>query len=234
MKNTTTDKSKKAEANPYLSGKQAWNNVMTEMSHSRNIWMVIGLIGVLTGLTAIGGITYIGSQSKIVPYIVEVDKHGETFVAGVVEKRMDAEEQIYKALVANFINNTRRVTSDFNLQRDNILKVYSYVNQGDPSQQKLHNWFNPNDGKHETPFQKGQRGETTDISVQSILQLSPSSWQIDWLETSYSNKGVTLMSDSYRAVLDLYQLELDSNNLNDVINNPLNIFVKDFRWTTRQ
>ncbi|WP_242468393.1 VirB8/TrbF family protein [Burkholderia plantarii] len=40
----------------------------------RQTWQVIGILSLLIALAGVGGVIHIGSQSKFIPYVVEVDK----------------------------------------------------------------------------------------------------------------------------------------------------------------
>jgi type IV secretory pathway TrbF-like protein len=50
----------------------------------RQTWQVIGILSLLIALAGVGGVIHIGSQSKFIPYVVEVDKLGQTVAAGPV------------------------------------------------------------------------------------------------------------------------------------------------------
>ena len=54
--------------NPFLNARKQWNFIMGDMVSSRQMWQFAGLFGLLIGLAGIAGMTYIGSQSKFVPY----------------------------------------------------------------------------------------------------------------------------------------------------------------------
>ena len=64
--------------NPYLNARKQWNFIMGDMVSSRLLWQWVGMTGLLIGLGGVGGMIYLGSQSKFIPYIVEVNKLGET------------------------------------------------------------------------------------------------------------------------------------------------------------
>jgi type IV secretory pathway TrbF-like protein len=50
----------------------------------RQTWQVIGILSLLIALAGVGGVIHIGSQSKFIPYVVQVDKMGQTIAAGPV------------------------------------------------------------------------------------------------------------------------------------------------------
>jgi type IV secretion system protein TrbF len=64
-------------AHPYLNARRTWNSHVGSLIASRTLWQATALISLLIALAAVGGVVYIGSQSKFVPYVVEVNKLGE-------------------------------------------------------------------------------------------------------------------------------------------------------------
>ena len=59
--------------NPYLNARRSWNIHMGHVQQFGTLGIFIGVAGLLIGLAAVGGITYIGSQSKIIPMVYEQD-----------------------------------------------------------------------------------------------------------------------------------------------------------------
>ena len=66
------------QVNPYLNAQRTWNSHVGSLVASRLIWQLTAIIALLVVLASVGGIIYIGSQSKFVPYVVEVNKLGES------------------------------------------------------------------------------------------------------------------------------------------------------------
>jgi hypothetical protein len=58
-------------------------------SRQRQTWQVIGILSLLIALAGVGGVIHIGSQSKFIPYVVEVDKLGQTVAAGPVQPQAE-------------------------------------------------------------------------------------------------------------------------------------------------
>ena len=45
------------------------------------MWQILAILSLMITLAAVGGIIHIGSQSKFIPYVVQIDNLGEA-VAG--------------------------------------------------------------------------------------------------------------------------------------------------------
>jgi hypothetical protein len=77
--------------NPYLAARRTWNDHVGGVVSSRQTWQVIGILSLLIALAGVGGVIHIGSQSKFIPYVVEVDKLGQTVAAGPVQAASKAD-----------------------------------------------------------------------------------------------------------------------------------------------
>jgi type IV secretory pathway TrbF-like protein len=65
---------------------------------------VIGILSLLIALAGVGGVIHIGSQSKFVPYVVQVDKLGQTVAVAPVIAPHRADPRVIQASVASFIS----------------------------------------------------------------------------------------------------------------------------------
>ena len=98
-------------------------------------------MSLLVALASVGGIVYIGSQSKFVPYVVQVDKLGQAAAIAPAQTAAPADKRVIEASVASFIADARLVTPDVALQRKAIFRVYSMLAPNDPGAAKMTEWF---------------------------------------------------------------------------------------------
>jgi Type IV secretory pathway, TrbF components len=212
--------------NPYLNAKKQWNFLMGEMISTKQMWQFVGLSALLISLSCVAGLIYIGSQSKYVPYIVEVDKLGETVTVGRADKARPIDDRITKAMLASFVSNFRTVTTDVSLQRKNILDCYAMLSVNDPATQKANEWFGKPDA---SPF---QRAETTivNVEIKSILKQSDNTWQVDWVETTRTHDGkIAKDPENMRGLFTTYVIAPTDEK--QVFNNPVGLYIKDFSWS---
>lgn len=213
--------------NPYLNARKQWNFIMGDMVASRQLWQFVGLMGLLIGLGGVAGMIYIGSQSKFVPYLVEVDKLGETVAVGRADVAQPADERIIKAMLASFLTNARTVTADVALQRKYILDVYSMLGTQDPATMKMNEWLNGT--PESTPF---KRAETVLVSVEvkSVLRQTENSWQIDWVETTRTHDGALAQPPrNMKGIFNIYTVPPTKEE--QLLRNPIGLFIKDFSWS---
>ena len=213
--------------NPYLNAQRAWNDQFGRIMSSRQMWQVVALVCLLVTLVAVGGIVEIGRQSKVVPYVVEVNKLGEALAMRPAQAAQSVDQRVVRANVASFISDARLVTSDGPLQRAAVLRVYADLAANDPATAKMNEWLN---GTPESnPFKRAAT-EMVSVDIKSVMPQTDSTWQVDWVETVRDRKGViTGVPCLMRALVTVYvQPPIAEEQIRQ---NPLGIFVRDFSWT---
>lgn len=81
-------------AHPYLNARRTWNSHVGSLIASRTLWQAVALISLLIVLAAVGGVVYIGSQSKFVPYVIEVNKLGEAMSVAPADKAAKIDQRV--------------------------------------------------------------------------------------------------------------------------------------------
>ena len=192
--------------NPYLNARKQWNFIMGDMVSSRLLWQWAGMTGLLIGLGGVGGMIYLGSQSKFIPYIVEVNKLGETVAVARADQPQATDERIVRAMLGSFIGNARTVTTD-------IAKMNEWLN-GTPES---------------SPFKRAEK-ELVSVEIKSVLRQSDNSWQVDWVETTRAHDGKLLKPpQNMRALLNIYYVPPTTEQ--QIIVNPIGMFIRDFSWS---
>lgn len=216
--------------NPYLSARRTWNEHVGSVVSSRQTWQVVGLLSLLIAFAGVGGMIHIGSQSKFIPYVVEVDKLGQTIAAGPVTSAAKADPRIIHATVADFIRCARLVTPDVALQRQAVFRIYSLLSPNDAATAKTNEWLNGTDESN--PFKRAGL-EMVSIEIKSVLPQSPDTWQVDWVETTYDRQGTLKgLPVTMRALVTVYTAEPTSQTTDEQLrNNPMGIYVRDFSWS---
>lgn len=214
--------------NPYLNARRAWNNYSRSLvSMNQTLWLM-AMLALLIALGAVGGLIYIGSLPKFVPYVVEVDKLGEAAAVSRADRAGAADSRVVHATVASFIADARLVTPDAKLQRDAIFHVYSMLAPNDPGTAKMNEWMSSSEDAK--PLNRAQR-EMVSVEIQSAIPQTPSTWQVDWIETVRDRQGVRTEKFPMRALITVYQVaQTKSTTEQQIRDNPLGIYVRDFSW----
>ena len=164
------------------------------------------------------------------PYVVEVDKHSETIAIAPAQRAAPVDQRVVHASVAQFIGSIRMVTPDVALQRKAVYQVYSMLSPKDASTAKANEWLNGTEDS--SPFKRAEK-ETVSIEITSVLPQSPDTWQVDWVETVRDRQGVMKgLPYKMRALVTVYTVETTPQTTEDQIrNNPLGIYIRDFSWS---
>lgn len=221
---------KKKTDHPYLTARRTWNEHVGSVVSSRQTWQVIGLLSLLIALTCVGGMIHVGTQSKFIPYIIEVDKFGQTIASGPATVAAKADPRILHATVADFVRCARLVTPDVALQRQAVFRVYSLLSPNDAATLKMNEWLNGTD--ESSPFKRAEK-EIVSVEITSVLPQSPDTWQVEWGETTHDRQG-TLKGPpvTLRALITVYTAEPTSQTTDEQLrHNPLGIYVRDFSWS---
>ena len=216
--------------NPYLAARRTWNEHVGGVVSSRQTWQVVGILSLLIALAGVGGIIHIGSQSKFVPYVVEVDKLGQAAAVSEAQRAAPADPRVVHAAVASFVSDARLVSPDVALQRKAVFRVYSMLAANDPATAKMNEWLNGSEDS--SPFKRAAR-EMVSIEILSVLPQTPDTWQVDWMETVRDRQGLAKgLSYRMRALVTVYVVHATARTGEEEIrNNPLGIHVRDYSWS---
>ncbi|WP_223466531.1 VirB8/TrbF family protein [Massilia soli] len=216
--------------NPWLSARRTWNDIYAASAASRQMWQVVAMAALLLMLASVGGMIHIGSQSKFVPYIVQVDKLGQVVAVAPAQRTTAADPAILRASVAAWISDVRLVTPDVSLQRKAVFRVYAMLAPNDPATAKTNEWLNGTDSS--SPFKRAEK-ELVSVEIETVLAQTPDTYQVDWIETTRDRQGVLKSKPQrWRALLTVYTVpagpEKTEQEMND---NPLGIHLRDFAWS---
>lgn len=217
------DNTEKKE-NPLFNAKNVYNARITELFSKYRFLQLLTIVSMLVTVISISGIIYIGSQSKFVPYIVEVNKLGETVVVGELRAGTIKDQRIIRAKVASFIKTLRTVSVDPALQRNFIFETYHSLQRGDPAINKANVFYKD---KTTNPFELGKQ-INREVEIVSLLEMTPNTYQLDWKEKTFDKSGVLLYIKGYRALVTVYLIPTAVESIDDLIKNPLGIYIKDY------
>ena len=215
--------------NPYLAARRTWNDQSAANVASRQMFQLLGVLALLVALAGVGGMTYIGSQSKFIPYVIEVDKLGQQHAVAPADRAAPVDQRVVHSSVAEWISSIRVVTPDIALQRRAVFKVYSMLAPNDPATAKSNEWLNGT--KESNPFERAAK-ETVSVAIDSVIPQTPPTWQVDWTETVRDRQGSKKGEPQrWRALVTVYTtLPTSATTEEDMRNNPLGVHVRDFSW----
>lgn len=211
-----------APENPYLAARLEWNERYHGFLRAKRNWQVVAVaaLGIDAALGA--GILWLASQSRVTPYVVEVDALGQTLVVGPAEKAGPADPRLVRFQVAEFIRKVRAVVADGAAEKDLLDNAYAHTKGA--ATRFLNDHF-----KAENPFLRMQ-SRTVSVEVTSVLRLPASeSWQVQWSETHRGLDGAVLVRERWQALLTL--AVRPGERPEEIERNPLGLYVTDIQWT---
>jgi len=209
-----------------MEARREWNERFGDYIASGRNWRVSSILQSATIIILAVGIVYIGSQSKRIPYVVEVDKLGQVVNVVSVEKTLPNSPRIIKAMLMRFIIDWRAVSPDTVVQKAATDRLYKMVPQGGASLEKINGYYREN-----SPYVVAQANTVSIEPIGAPLPLSDQSWQVEWWETKRSLTGMQLSHIRYKAVLMIaFNPPKDDNQVLD-LDNPIGLYVIDLNWS---
>lgn len=205
---------------PYQRAGQLWDERIGSARVQARNWRLMAFGGLLlsTGLSC--GLVWQSMQSRVVPYVVEVDRLGEArAVAPAFLEYRPTDPQIAWHL-GRVVAAVRSVSLDPVLMRQNWLAAYDFVTPRGAV-------FVGEYARSAQPFAKvGQ--QTVAVQVTSVVRASDSSFQVKWNESTYE-RGSLANSSRWTAILTIVVRSPKSADI--LRKNPLGLYVDGIDWS---
>lgn len=205
---------------PYQKAAQVWDQRIGASAVQAANWRLMAFGASIVSLALAGGLIWLASQSRVTPYVVEVDTQGQVrTVAPAVETYQPTDAQV-SWFLARFITNVRSLSIDPVLVRQNWQEAYAFAT--DRAAQALNAQAQEND-----PFAGvGERSVT--VTISSVVRASPTTFQVKWREQVYL-RGMPDKATQWTAILTIQQsLPRQADVLRQ---NPLGLYVTDLSWS---
>jgi type IV secretion system protein VirB5 len=204
---------------PYQRAAQVWDErIGTARVQARN-WRLMALGGLFLSGSLATGLIWQSLQSRIVPYVVEVDKLGEARAVSEAEKDFQPTDPQVAWHLAEFISNVRSVSLDPVVMRHNWLVAYDFVT--DRAARFLSDY-----AREANPF-AGVGQHTVSVQVTSVVRASDRSFQVKWIETSF-DRGNLAGTARWTAILTI--VPRPPSSAETLRRNPLGIYVDAIDW----
>jgi len=211
----------RTDSDPYLNARREWNERYgSYIARARN-WRYAALGAILVSAILAVGVIWLASQSKLVPFVVEVDKLGQAVAVKRADRASPVDQRVVKAQLAAWIADVRSVSSDPVAQKVALSRAYSMVDSSGAA--FLNSYYKTN-----SPFDTGQQ-QTVGCSVDAVLPVSDRTYQVQWTEDARDLQGRVVKTTHWQASLDLaFNTPTDEAEL---FKNPLGIYIHSVRWT---
>lgn len=205
---------------PYQRAGQMWDERIGSARVQARNWRLMAFGGLLlsTGLSA--GLLWQSMQSRVVPYVVEVDRLGEArAVATVGDEYCPTDPQIAWHL-ARFIANIRSISLDPVLMRENWLSAYDFATDRGAL-------FLGEYARAANPF-AAVGTNSVSVQVTSVVRASDTSFQVKWTENAYE-RGSLAGTSRWTAILTV--VVKPPKSAETLRKNPLGLYVDAIDWS---
>jgi type IV secretion system protein VirB5 len=205
---------------PYQRAGQLWDERIGAARVQARNWrlMAFGGLFLTTGMSA--ALVWQSLQSKVVPYVVAVDRLGEARAVSEAERDYQPTDAQVAWHLARFIEHVRSVSLDPVLMRRDWLSAYDFVTKRGAQ-------FLGDYGRAADPF--GGVGEkTVSVQVTSVVRASDRSFQIKWTETAFE-RGARTGTSNWTGILTI--VRKPPNSAEVLRRNPLGMYVDAIDWS---
>lgn len=205
---------------PYQRAGQVWDDRIGSARVQARNWrlMAFGTLSLSTAMS--GALIWQSLQSRVTPYVVEVDRLGEARAVTEAEAGYRPTDPQIAWHLAKFIENVRGVSLDPVLMRRNWLSAFDFTTTR--GSQFLSDYARAAD-----PFARiGQR--TVSVQVTSVVRASDRSFQVKWTETAYE-RGSAAGASHWTGILTI--LTKPPVSADTLRKNPLGIYIDAIDWS---
>ncbi len=212
------------EHESFINAQDSWNEVygrqVSEKRNWRNLCFVMGLLL----LFSISGLIWQKSQSKVIPYVVVLDKAGQELYTGVADKSSVTDAKVIKQEIGLFIKKNRLTSVDRQLMRQNIDWIYAHMLPNTAALKKMNAHFRENN-----PFETVNTQTKIVKKINTILPVTENTWSTEWLEiTRGISDGEITATEKYSAIITIIKKAPETDKQLEL--NPFGIWITDIQW----
>jgi type IV secretion system protein VirB5 len=205
---------------PYQKAAQVWDERIGSARVQARNWRLMALGGLALSAALSGGLLWQSMQSRVVPYVVAVDRLGEAQAVAPADRDYQPTDPQIAWFLGKFISNVRSISLDPVLMRQNWLSAYDFATQRGAR-------FLNDYARSANPF--GDVGtRTVSVQVTSIVRASDRSFQVKWTESEY-DRGSLAGTSHWTAILTIVRRPPASAEV--LRRNPLGLYVDAIDWS---
>lgn len=207
-------------ATPYQRAGQLWDERIGSARVQAKNWRLMAFGSLMLSAGLASAMTWQASQSKVTPYVVEVDRLGEARSVSPAEKAFQPTDPQVAWHLARFVTEIRSVSLDPVLMRRDWLSAYDFVTKR--GAQTLDAYARAND-----PFARiGDR--TISVQVTSVVRASDKSFQVKWTEQTF-DRGTPVSTSRWTGIMTT--VSKAPKSADTLRKNPLGIYVDAIDWS---
>ncbi len=210
-------------ASPYARATAEWDDRIGSARVQAKNWRLVACGSLLLAILSTSGAMYLAVNKQVATYVVEVDKFGTPGRITLASTPYQPQPAQVGYFVGQLVKLARERPLDPVVMRQQWTRVYEFI--AGPAINTMNEFAATDTGLNALPG-RGAIARTVEIS--NILQKSPDTYQVRWLETSYAN-GLKKSQEEWTG---LFQVKLmPPRNEADAFKNPLGVYVVHFTWS---
>lgn len=205
---------------PFQRAGQLWDERIGSARVQAKNWrlMAFGCLTLAGGLS--GALVWQSLQSRVVPYVVAVDRLGEARAVSEAEVAYRPSDPQVAWVLSKFIQNVRGASLDPVLMRRGWLEAYDFATRRGAQ------FLSDHARSSGALTRVGER--TVSVQVTSVVRASDKSFQVKWSETAFE-RGSQAGSSRWTAILTI--VEKPPRDADTLRKNPLGIYVDAIDWS---
>jgi type IV secretory pathway TrbF-like protein len=210
----------------HMRARQEWDLRQGEALVRARNWRFFALVSLFGMLLSIGGIIYLGTKPKSVPYVIEIDQLGDaTFRGelGVEAASFRPTDKHVQYQLRHFVQAVRSVSSDAHVTEQLWREAMSMCTGR--CGHMLNSYVNDSGGN---PMKRMAKENVTVDVVAAVPLSGGDAWQIDWREKNWDSTGRLEREALWRGILHV-QIRPPAS-LDDMRQNPMGLFVDELSW----
>ena len=214
------------EGTPYARAEYNFRQSISNLTKGKRNWQIIAFACLFLALILGAALAQRSMTTRIKPFVVQMDKESGTYwPASSVGETMDANEVVKRAELANFIRDIRRVTGDYQMQKELMERGFAHLTG--EAKQYVQSYYAKNDYARD-PRSLTEKLTRT-IEINSVVDMPDSELhKVTWTETTTPQQGGSTETQQWEALAELRQIEPE--NAEVAQKNPMGVFLTSLRW----
>lgn len=205
---------------PYQRAGQLWDDRIGSARVQARNWRLASFGSMSLALVLGAGMIWLASQSRVTPYVVQVDKFGAVQAIGPATQNYTPTDAEIAWYLARFVTDVRSLSLDPVVVRRNWLEAYDYAT--DHGAIFLNQYAQAND-----PFKAvGER--TVSVQISSVVRVSDGSFQVKWIEQTFEHDALA-RTEHWTAILSVVTKQPTTAEI--LKKNPLGLYVNGVNWS---
>lgn len=208
--------------NAYARAAAAWDERIGSARVQARNWRYIAFATTFLALLSTSGAIFLGIKKQVATYVVEVDKAGMPGRITLVSEPYRPDTAQIGYFVAEVVRLVRERPLDPVVMRQQWTRAYQFL--AGQAVNAMNEYAAGDSGLRSVP---GQGAVARTVEISSVLQRSEGTYQVRWVETTYSG-GVRRLREEHTG---LFQVKIiRPRDEADTFKNPIGVYITNFTW----